>query len=96
MSLISKQEAVDEIRAFQSQITCSSSEDWLNGMNEGFDHAVAVIELMETVDAVPIVRCEECKWCLPTNMRSALWCKEHETITFKRSYCSWGKKNETD
>lgn len=63
MDLISKQEAIDEIRAFQAQVTCSSSVEWLNGMNEGFDHAVGVIELMEPSehDAVPVVRCKVCK-----------------------------------
>lgn len=52
MDVISKQRAIDAIRDFQAQITCSFSEVWLNGMNEGFDHAVAVIELMEAVDVV--------------------------------------------
>lgn len=54
MDAISKQRAIDAIRDFQAQITCSFSEMWLNGMNEGFDHAVGVIELMETVDAEPV------------------------------------------
>ncbi len=61
--MISKQRAIDAIRDFQAQITCSFSEMWLNGMNEGFDHAVGVIELMETVDAVPVIRCRHCKYC---------------------------------
>lgn len=52
--LISKQKAIDEIRAFQEQVTLSGSSDWINGMDEGFDHAVSVIELMDTVDAIPI------------------------------------------
>lgn len=46
--LISKQKAIDEIRAFQEQVTLSGSSDWINGMDEGFDHAVGVIELMDT------------------------------------------------
>ena len=54
MDMISKQRAIDRIRDVQAQITCSFSEMWLNGMNEGFDHAVSVIELMKTVDAIPV------------------------------------------
>lgn len=54
MALINKQKAIDAIRDFQAQVTCSSSKDWESGMNEGFDHSVAVIELMETVDAIPV------------------------------------------
>ena len=54
MALINKQKAIDEIRAFQAQVTCDFSKDWENGMDEGFDHAVGVIELMETEDAEPV------------------------------------------
>lgn len=54
MALINKQKEIDEIRDFQAQVTCSYSKDWESGMNEGFDHAVGVIELMETVDAIPV------------------------------------------
>lgn len=50
----SKQEVIDEIRAFQSQITLDGSLAWVNGVDEGFDYAVSVIELMDTVDAEPI------------------------------------------
>lgn len=76
MALINKQKAIDEIRDFQAQVTYSFSKDWANGMNEGFDHAVGIIELMETVDAEPVkqgkwididsqmytwkVRCDQC------------------------------------
>ena len=77
MALINKQKAIDEIRDFQAQVTCDFSQDWENGMNEGFDHAVGVIELMETEDAEPVrhghwivqyktkdgrsIRCSECR-----------------------------------
>ena len=54
MALINKQKAIDEIRDFQAQVTCSFSKDWENGMEEGFDHAVGVIEMMEVVDAEPV------------------------------------------
>ena len=54
MALINKQKAIDEIRNFQAQVTCSFSKDWESGINEGFDHAVGVIELMEEVDAEPV------------------------------------------
>ena len=52
--LISKQKAIDEIKEFQSQVTCDFSKDWLNGMDEGFDHSINVIELIETVEAIPV------------------------------------------
>lgn len=52
--LISKQKAIDEIKEFQSQVTCDFSKDWLNGMDEGFAHSVNVIELIDTVEAIPV------------------------------------------
>ena len=52
--LISKQKAIDEIKEFQSQVTCDFSKDWLNGMDEGFAHSVNVIELIDAVEAIPI------------------------------------------
>ncbi len=57
----SKQEVIDEIRSFQDQVTLSSSSDWINGMDEGFNHAVSVIELMDTVEAEPV---RHGKWIL--------------------------------
>ena len=52
--LISKQKAIDEIKEFQSQVTCDFSKDWLNGMDEGFAHSVNVIELIDTEEAEPV------------------------------------------
>lgn len=49
--LISKQKAIDAIREFQGQVTCDFPKVWEDGMNKGFDHAVRVIELMDTVEA---------------------------------------------
>ena len=48
--LISKKKTIEAIREFQAQVTCEFSQDWENGMNEGFDHSVGVIELMDTVE----------------------------------------------
>lgn len=54
--LISKQKAIDEIREFQSQVTLDGSLAWIDGMDEGFDQAVSVIELMDAVEAEPVRR----------------------------------------
>lgn len=45
--LVNRKKAIDEIREFQAQVTCSFSQDFENGMNTGFDYAVNVIELMD-------------------------------------------------
>lgn len=42
-----------------------SKED--EGDRRGVETCIAVLEDMQTVDAVPVVRCRECKHCDPEN-----------------------------
>lgn len=63
--LISKQKAIDEIKEFQSQVTCDFSKDWLNGMNEGFAYSIKVIELIDTEEAEPVIHD---KWIYGENL----------------------------
>ncbi|MBR3346296.1 MAG: hypothetical protein IKG37_04390 [Solobacterium sp.] len=107
MALINKQKAIDEIKYFQAQLTCDFSNDYEAGMNEGFDHAIGVIELIETVDAEPV---RHGKWIdegqyadfLPHHAWRCSECGEHviDADTPWGRYCSNcgakmdGKKNE--
>lgn len=36
--------------------------DYHSGYNDGLLHAVVVADDQPTVDAVPVIRCRECKW----------------------------------
>lgn len=50
--LVNRQKAIEEIRDFQAQVTCESSQQYENGVNTGLDYAVNVIELMSKEDAI--------------------------------------------
>lgn len=47
---------------------------------------------MPTIDAVPVVRCRECKWCelLPISAYCAMW----GSITRRNGFCYRGEKTD--
>lgn len=53
------------------------------------------VEQMPTVDGVPVVRCEECQYCLPYN--NINYCsyypyKECYVVISENGYCNYGKR----
>ena len=60
---------IDTTKAMESidEIVCSMSvcinSDYCNGMRTMKDMALHAIEKQPTVDAVPVVRCKDCKYC---------------------------------
>ena len=60
-------------------------EETLNDIRE-------MIDMMPTVDAVPVVRCKDCVYCSPI----FAFCKYNgrcEAVNYD-DFCSWGKENE--
>ncbi len=61
-----------------------------------------VVDDMPTVDAVPVVRCRECKYCEYDALFSNWWCKRiRDDIGFEKLpnwYCADGERedDETD
>ena len=45
-----------------------------------------------TVDAVEVVRCEDCKFFEDEDGDGDCWCYCHNDITCRDGYCSWGEK----
>ena len=72
-----------------------SKED--EGDRRGVETCIAVLEDMQTVDAVPVVRCRECKHCDPENYHC-----DHPMGTaapLKRKpddFCSYGERKDGD
>ena len=51
------------------------------------------------VDAVPVVRCEDCKYgfpCVSLETETSIHCKLMRTIMRNDSFCSYGKRKEKD
>lgn len=49
-----------------------------------------------TIDAVPVVRCKECKNNpdLKTGTKGMLWCRKWQKEVRKTDFCSYGKRKE--
>lgn len=65
------------------------------GDRRGVETCISVLEDMQTVDAVPVVRCRECKYCDPENHH----CDHHMgTVAPLRrepdDFCSYGERKE--
>ena len=98
MRLIDADRLNKPIYAEEDNITGSGmSYDEICGYNDGIDIAWNKIDGAPTIDAVPVVRCKDCKYgdydskpngamvCLRTNDGS--WRKETD-------FCSYGERNE--
>ena len=67
-----------------------------DGYEDGWQNAFKAIEKgMPTVDAVPVVRCHECKHHFYVEALSEYWCCRN-VASFEveeNGFCRWGDKN---
>ena len=58
------------------------------------ENCLAEIEAAQTVDAVPVVRCRECKWSKRDALLDKHWCKHFfgEMEVRENDYCSYGER----
>lgn len=65
-----------------------------NGFSDSFDKELIVdlIDEQPPVDAIPVVRCKDCKW------RNGLRCYHKRSgmddLVGENDYCSWGERKE--
>lgn len=98
---IDKAKAIEEIEDFKGSVTRDSSAEWDAGVDEGFDYAVSVIELMDASDVAPVKRG---KWV--TNHIGMFECTNCRKMLFEKSrlwnYCPMcgalmdGEEDEND
>lgn len=58
-----------------------------------------VVDSMPTVDAVPVVRCKDCKKYIPCQklpIGTSKWCGLFDRATCEMKYCGWGERREDD
>lgn len=58
-----------------------------------------VVDSMPTVDAVPVVRCKDCKKYIPCQklpIGTSKWCDMFDRATCEMNYCGWGERREDD
>jgi hypothetical protein len=87
---IDKAKAIEEIEDFKGSVTRDSSAEWDSGVDEGFDYAVSVIELMAASDVAPV---RHGKWtidCIERNFSGVrpnyLFCSECHHSQYSRRH----------
>jgi hypothetical protein len=93
-------ESIDEIGCFMTMSVCMNS-DYYYGMTAMKDAAIHAIEEQPTVDAVPVVRCAECKrWNRFTRVtfkderKGLCEYRDHIMSTREDFYCADGERKE--
>lgn len=68
----------------------------LLGISERDIYAKYMLDHMETIDAVPVVRCKDCKNNpgLKTKTKDMLWCRKWQKEVRKTDFCSYGERKE--
>lgn len=77
-------------------------EKHLDNLAEGFTEASHIAKyIAPTVDAVPVVRCKDCKHCRELNRKDrieeayadgVLWCTNQSDGVWPDDYCSYGER----
>lgn len=73
---------------------------WYNLTTGKSIHAVEDYEIasMQSVDAVPVVRCKDCdRKLIPRTPKNQVWCRENRCYKKPDDFCSYGeRKDETN
>ena len=73
-------------------------DDWYEAQaKDAMKDDIEIVNKQPTVDAVPVVRCRECKWWtspIPIEMKEKGYgyCGALCTNTHENEYCAWGKR----
>ena len=99
MRLIDADEALELIRVEykNTQMLIKQGETELDNISEGFTEAAHIIQyLVPAVDAVPVVRCENCKHFLPPTKNKFTACSYPECggmiAPNPNDFCSYGER----
>lgn len=67
-----------------------------NGFSDAYDKAciIGVIDEQQPVDAVPVVRCKDCKHRQKDTIFKKLYCDGREVVA--DGFCEKGERDETD
>lgn len=87
---------LETIRHFVDTMSVCTSTEYCTGLRFMKKQAIKAVENAPTVDAVPVVRCKECRWRHDDS--STMWLPCMEIKTSDDWFCADGERrsNETD
>ena len=67
-----------------------------NEFSDTYDKAriLDLVDEQPAVDAVEVVRCENCKWFGEEDEDGECWCFLNDVSTLRYGFCYWGKQND--
>ena len=76
--------------------------EYESGYNDGLLHAEVVADDLPTIDAVPVIRCKDCKYAIERYITNLPWlaqweysCRYHNTLSLMgNDYCSRAERKE--
>ena len=94
MRLIDAEKTKEHIE-FQVNLLCAMGlEEIAKVIQDGF---VQEIDLQPTIDAVPVVRCKDCKWRKTPYCKMDVWHKDVTIFNARESdFCSRGERKGGD
>ncbi len=99
--LISRQAALARISALMKQITPLEENRNMffhdSGINGAITGALIEVRKLPAVDAVPVVRCEDCKKnprFSKTSGKHKVWCRKWRCEVKDTDFCSYGERRE--
>ena len=63
---------------------------------DGWNSAIEMIANAPTIDAVPVVRCKDCRWCSPRGLLGDLFCSQRLSYPYANDFCSLGERRDDD
>lgn len=69
-----------------------ANEHFINGIETVMEYA----ENLPAVDAVPVVRCKDCKWDRPDILLDKHWCSCFFVEVRADGFCSHGERGESN
>lgn len=100
--LISKSALVDRLSdeavnaKAKEESSCANATTYYAGIKCGFWNAAIIADNFPTIDAIPVVRCKDCKhsesW-YSNRRRCFLWCETGSSV-WDDGYCSYGERSE--
>ena len=101
---INKTKAMRRLKAaYDGSVAVHGDND--NLFADGIDYAMDIIGNIKAADAVPAIRCKDCKYSRELNhedpkewqfIEDCVWCMNWEYGVFPDDYCSNAKKKEDE